>query len=307
MSRQTARKSQLDETLSAGSDPERSPVLKALRLISHLASSKDSVALADLSRALNLPKPTTFRLARSLEGAGFIEKDPLTRRYRVGGAFEDIAWSALRYGAGHATRRLLMNELAERLGARVNLVVLKAGNLSFVEWVESTAPLRIDIAGHAPMPIHCSASGKLLLAFGSPELQEHILRATPLRAYTKNTITTARGLERELAEIRRRGHAVDDQELIPGVNCLAVPIHNRAGDVVAGLAVMAPVATLPLDRLRGHLDNIRRCAALISAELGWGANETGPNDRIPTGSQPAKTRRRVHPGSLPQPLRKIAT
>lgn len=259
----------MGETWSVNSDLERSPVLKALRLISHLASCEDPVALADLSRALSLPKPTTFRLARSLESAGFVEKDPLTRRYRVGSAFENIAWNALRRGAGHARRRLLMNELAERLGARVNLVVLKAGNLSFVEWVESTAPLRIHIESDAPMPIHCSASGKLLVAYGSPELQEHVMRAAPFKAYTPKTLTTARQFARELAAIRSRGYAEDDQELMPGINCLAVPIRSRAGEVVAGLAVMAPSATLPLKDLRERLGEVERCAALISAELGW--------------------------------------
>src|SRR5205823_1328888 len=126
-----------------------------------------------------------------------------------------------------------------RLGARINLVVLKAGNVLFVEWVESTTPLRVDIDPAASMPVHCTASGKLLLAFGPRELLDNALRAAPFPACTKNSITSARALKRELTEIRRRGYSEDDQELLIGVNCLAVPIHNRAGDVVAGLAAMA--------------------------------------------------------------------
>jgi IclR family transcriptional regulator, acetate operon repressor len=257
----------VSEIARSGSSQDRSPVLKALRLLAHLAASKEPVALAELSRALKLPKPTAYRLARSIESAGFVHKDPLTRRYRVGAAFEDLALSALRYGAGHARRELLMNGLAERLGARVNLVVLKAGNVDFVEWVESTAPLRVDIRGSAPIAVHCSASGKLLLAFGSDDVREHVLRSAPFAAFTKKTITSRRALARELDKIRERGFAEDDQELLPGVNCLAVPIHNLAGEVVAGLAVMAPVASLPLEILRGHLQDIRACAAAISAEL----------------------------------------
>ena len=248
---------------------DRSPVLKAFRLLAHLAASKEPLALAELSRALKLPKPTTHRLARLIERAGFVHKDPLTRRYRVGAAFEDLAIGVLRYGAGHAPRRLLMNGLAERLGARVNLVVLKAGNICFVEWVESTTPLRVDIGSSSPMPVHCTASGKLLLAFGSNEFQKQVLRLAPFRVCTKKTITSRRAFARELDKIRRRGFAEDDQELLPGVNCLAVPIHNRAGEVVAGLAVMAPTAALPLEKIHSHLQDIRMCAATISEELGW--------------------------------------
>ena len=117
--------------------------------------------------------------------------------------------------------------------------------------------------------MHCSASGKLLLAFGPVELREGFFRSAPFRRHTKTTITTARGLARELDAVCKRGYSIDDQELLPGVNCLAVPVHNRAGQTVAGLAVMAPVASLPLDKLVRHLPDIKTCAARISAELGW--------------------------------------
>jgi IclR family transcriptional regulator, acetate operon repressor len=258
----------MDET-AIGPAAARSPIVKALRLLERIASTNEPAALADLSRALKLPKPTTYRLAKVLEGAGFVRKDPLTLRYQLGSTFEEVALSGLRHSAAHGTRRLLMHDLAERLGVRVNLVVLKAGNLSFVQWVESMAPLRVGITGDTPMPVHCSASGKLLLAFGPVELREGVFRSAPFHAYTKNTITSARALARELEEIRRRGYSMDDQELLPGVNCLAVPVHNRVGHAVAGLAVMAPVASHPLEKLRRCLPDVRACAARISAELGW--------------------------------------
>ena len=161
---------------------DKSPVLKALRLLAHVAASSEPPTLAELSRAMQLPKPTTYRLARALESAGFVRKDPLTLRYQIGTAFENVALSGLRNSAAHGTRRLLMNQLAEQLGARVNLVVLKAGNLAFVQWVESTAPLRVEIRGDLPMPVHCSASGKLLLAFGPVELREGVFRSAPFAA-----------------------------------------------------------------------------------------------------------------------------
>ncbi|MCL4764623.1 MAG: IclR family transcriptional regulator [Hyphomicrobiaceae bacterium] len=277
----------MDETPETGSSTERSSVVKALRLLADVAGSREPVALAELSRRLKLPKPTAYRLARALEGFGFIQKDPLTRRYVVGSGLEEVALNALKHGAGHRARRLLMNELAERLGARVNLVILKSGNLSFVEWVESTAPLRVDIRGDLPMPIHCSASGKLLLAFGSPALRDGVMRSAPFRAHTKHTITTAKELERELARICRRGHSEDNQELLPGVNCLAVPIHNRAGDVVAGLAIMAPSASLPLEEMRRRLPEIRACAERISADLRAPAAAAG-NGAEPPARQVAR-------------------
>jgi DNA-binding IclR family transcriptional regulator len=231
-------------------------------------------------------------LLRSLENAGFVRRDPLTRRHVIGSLFEDVALNALRHGAGHGRRRLLLNELAHKVGARINLVVLKSANVLFVEWVESMTPLRVDIDPATAMPVHCTASGKLLLAFGPAELCESVLRSAPFPACTKNSITSARSLQRELEEIRRRGHSEDNQELVLGVNCIAVPVYNRAGQVVAGLAAMAPVASLPLEKLRRHLPDLRECAASISQEFG-SAVQVSPSDGEP-----------VHPVGKPRPGRR---
>ena len=174
-----------------------------------------------------------------------------------------------------------MNALAEKLGARVNLVVLKAGNISFVHWVKSMTPLRsvsqtmnrcrsiaarAESSARASGPMSCGAT---------------CCAAPPYRKYTKKTITTARALARELDKIRKRGFAEDDQEYLSGVNCLAVPVYNREHDVVAGLAVMAPTASLPLETMRARIAPIRACAAAISKELGWEATAPHKNKRKP--------------------------
>ncbi len=140
------------------------------------------------------------------------------------------------------------------------------------------------------MPVHCSASGKLLLAFSSKELQEHVLSSAPFTSYTKKTITTARVFARELEKIRKRGYSEDDQELIPGVNCFAVPIKNRHGEAVAALAVMAPAASLPLERLRAHVAEIRECAECLGKELGWD-KVAAVKPSLPPTPRPPRTRR----------------
>jgi IclR family transcriptional regulator, acetate operon repressor len=301
----------MSETSSLLGRNDRSPVTKALRLLVHVARRKEPVALSELSRTIGLPKPTTFRLLRNLECIGFVQRDALTRRYLIGLLFEDIALSALRHGAGHSARRLLMDQLAQRLGARINLVVLRSGNLFFVEWVESTTPLRVDIDPATSMPVHCTASGKLLLAFGPPELRDDVLRSAPFPPRTKNTITSARALRRELAEIRRRGYSEDNQELLQGVICLAVPVYNHAGDVVAALAAMAPVASLPLERLRRHLPDLQQSAARISRQLGGAASAAAQSRLTPPSadkgrprpavtSPPSHAERRLHVTSPPR-------
>lgn len=164
-----------------------------------------------------------------------------------------------------------MDQLCERLGVRVNFCVLKSGKLTFVEWVDSSSPVRIDLKPGVPVPVHASASGKLLMAFAPEQVRERFLATGPFHAFTRSTITSAEAMRRELALIRRRGHAEDHQEFLSGISCLAVPVRNRSGEVVAGLGVMAPAHDFPLAQARQNLSLIRACADAISADAGRNA------------------------------------
>lgn len=225
------------------------------------------MSLADLSAAAHLTKPTAHRLMSELERLRLVARDPLTRRYRVGPDLEDLAVAAMRNAISQSGRRLHMERLAERIGERINIGVMSAGKVVYVEWVESAGPLRIAVPAGTQVPAYCSANGKLLLAYGPASLRQRILAASPFVAYTATTITTSDALARELEQIRRQGYSEDNEEFLAGVCCLAVPVRNRRGEVVAGLAVMAPSARLPLDKAQQHLPDLRACAEAISAEL----------------------------------------
>lgn len=259
----------MNKTRGGASELDNSPVLRALKLFAYVARAPEPPMLAELSRAVSLPKPTSYRLAHLLESAGYLYKDPHTLRYSVGPGFEGVALCGLRNGGAGGARRLIMEGIAKRLGSRVNFVVLRAGELEFVEWVDSTSALRVDLRPETRVPIHCSASGKLLMAHASQALRQRFLKSAPFRSYTPRTITGARALEQEFERIRGQGYAEDDQEYLIGVNCLAVPVRNDEHEVVAALATMAPAAVLPLAEARERLPDLRRCADAISAALGW--------------------------------------
>jgi DNA-binding IclR family transcriptional regulator len=257
---------------------EISPVAKAINILRHIAQQEAPVTLANLSRAVGLPKPTAYHLGRVLERAGLISRDPLSRRYQLGSAFETLALSALRNGVSQNTRRLHMENLSQKIGERINLGVLSGGKALYVEWVESASELRVEVKPGTRLPLHCSANGKLLLAYSPPAVREGVLGSAPFPAHTRNTITTAEALSAELAAIRRRGYAEDNEEFLDGVICLAVPVRNRGGRVVAGLALMAVATRLPLEKARRYLPDLLACAEALSAELVSAADrsESGP-------------------------------
>src|SRR3970282_2476422 len=104
---------------SDGMNDLKSPILKPIRIVRRVAQEEAPVSLAGLSLALGLPKPTVHRLALLLEQEGLLQRDPLSRRYLVGSALEELAFQAIRNAPGHSTRRLHMPRLAEKIGESV--------------------------------------------------------------------------------------------------------------------------------------------------------------------------------------------
>ena len=244
-----------------------SPVLKAVNLLVHVARAAAPVSLATLSAAARLPKPTAHRLAGLLEQAGLVRKDPLTRRYLVGPALVKIGFDAIRSAPAHRNRQLLLERLSEKLGETVNLGVLSGGEVLYLDRVEASWPLRMDFKPGSRVPLHCTANGKLFLAYAPPPARQRLLRGLRLTPLTSRTITSCAVLMRQLADVRRRGWSEDDEEFLAGVCCLAVPIRDRRGRVAAGLAVSAPSARFPLARAREHLPDLKMAAEALGEEL----------------------------------------
>lgn len=247
---------------------KKSSLVKALRIMTRVAQEEGPISLAVLTMSLRMPKPTVHRLASVLESEKLLQRDPLTGHYTVGEGLERLAFSALRNSPGHSMLKLHMERVAEKVNESFNLAVLSGDEVLYVDRVESSWPLRMDFRPGSRVPVHCTANGKLLLAFASPRLRRRILGSEPFPAYTKNTITAAADLARELEVVRRRGYSEDDEEYLAGVCCLAVPVRGRDGRVVAGLAVMAPSARFPLEKARSHLPDIYTTAEAISNQLG---------------------------------------
>lgn len=244
-----------------------SPVLRALTVLSHVARASAPVTLAGLSSAVGLPKPTVHRLAALLEHAGLVHKEPLTRRYVVGSALVDLGLQAIRAAPGHRQIQFLLQRLSEKLGETVNLGVLSGGEVVYLDRVEASWPLRMDFRPGSRVPVHCTANGKLLLAFAPYRRREQLLSSLPMEAYTQNTITQRSVLLRELQNIRRQGYSEDNEEFLTGVCCLAVPVRDKRRRTLAGLAVSAPSARFPLEKARTYLPDLQACAELIGTQL----------------------------------------
>jgi DNA-binding IclR family transcriptional regulator len=134
---------------------------------------------------------------------------------------------------------------------------------------DSAGPVMYSPPGTTAPP-HCTALGKVMLAaLAAPELDQYVQRLSPLPARTPNSLTTAVALANEVARIQQKGYAVDCEEYHPGVRCVAAPVRDHTGRVIAALSVSSPVAQMPDERIACVAGRVTAAADAMSTDLGY--------------------------------------
>jgi IclR family transcriptional regulator, acetate operon repressor len=248
---------------------ETSSTLKAFGVLEVLVRAGRAVTLSELMQATELPKPSLHRTLTLFEEAGFLAREPGGRAYIIGERLSRFALDVLRSDGAAAERRTVLSRVVSEIAETCNLAVLNKGALIYLDRVEAPWPLRLHIApGGAGLPPHCCASGKLLLAHLAATERQRLLELMPLQRFTERTITDRTVLESELDRIVSAGYAVDNEEYVLGVACVAVAVRNRHGDVVAAVAVQGATARLPLMRAVEFVPRLQAAAAQIGATFG---------------------------------------
>jgi DNA-binding IclR family transcriptional regulator len=226
---------------------------------------REELNLAELAERVQVPKPTVFRLAATLQQAGLLERGS-NGSYSLGLRFVSIARLVLARGLPR-TARPFMEDLWRAFGHTINLAVLDAGEMLLVETVESRHSLRVVSPLGGREPLHATALGKALAAELSSEEVDHILADHPLRPLTPETITSRTKLDKDLARTRERGFALDAGECRVGGNCVAAPIFDHRG-VVAAISLSATSEQLVAEDFEIVGGAVRSAAVEITRALG---------------------------------------
>lgn len=216
-------------------------VRNAVRLLSVLAE-RGPLRLTALARELALGKSTAHLLLQTLLEEGMVEHDPATATYRVGLRAFEIGATAVEQGGFGARLTAAMERLARRCNESVSLGVLSAGSVLFVQRIESPEILRADIRLGSRMPLHASASGKVLL---SAMTDEEVDRFLPEEALTPSAARTHRrraALLDEIQRVRAAGFARQVEEFVDGIAAVAAPVRDGSGRVIGALSVAGPSA-----------------------------------------------------------------
>jgi DNA-binding IclR family transcriptional regulator len=238
-------------------------------MLETLAASQNGLSLSEVAERTGYPVSTTHRLLTTLAERGYVEQEPQTRRYFLGIEILTLQAQGIRQRQliQHALPRL--TRLKQDVNGTVNLGVLSGKDAVYLETFVPDGSLGFYSPPGTRMPTSCTAMGKLLLAYLPLKAREESLSTLELELYTPHTISSFSELRTQLAQITTTGYAVDDEEYAVGVRCVAAPIRDHSGKVVAGVSITLPAAQLPLDRMDCTAASVVDACRDISLALGY--------------------------------------
>jgi DNA-binding IclR family transcriptional regulator len=244
-------------------------IIKACRVLEQFRE-RQSLGITDLARRTELLPSDIHRILTSLRSVGYIEQDLQTKKYRLGFSLVRLGLTVLRRNQLHERAHPVLVRLSHQIGASTRLALLDGRELK-VLLVDRVEGPNDQIFGDHPgesKRLHSTALGKTIIAGLSRDIARSALEKTGLAKCTRHTITDIFALERQLEEIRRLGYAIDREESLNGVCCLAVPLLDRAGNPLGAISTSMPCSQFTEwnESLLGA--HIRAAARCVEAKMG---------------------------------------
>ena len=251
---------------AAGGDGLKS-LSKVVRVLECFSATDRALPLIEICRRAGLPKSSGHRVLAAMRAAGLLDQDQERERYRLGLRLFEFGNIALANMDIHREARPHVDALTRLARQTVHLAVFDGWHAVVIRRAEPQ-PEGTPITFLEAAPVHCTGVGKAILAFQPAPVIARIL-AAPLERFTEATITEPARLRANLAGIRAAGFAVDEGEHQPGLRCVAAPIRDGIGRVVAGISLSGPGWKLPATEIEAASRLVRHSARTISTALGY--------------------------------------
>jgi len=256
-------------------------VSRAVKILNSVAEAGKDVGAQEISAALELHLSTVFRFLQTLGHLDLVEQDPQTGKYRLGIKLLDWGMQVLRSLDLRHDALPYLRELNEKTREMVHLTILKGDSVIYIEKLDSPTPLRVYSELGKTAPLYCTGVGKVQMAFLSDREITEFLKRHTLTRFTKTTITDAAALKAELSHIRAQGYGIDNEEHEEHIRCVAAPIRNHLGKVVASISIAGPTARVTPARLPELIVAVKDAARKISIRLGYSGESDEPDQPSP--------------------------
>ncbi len=241
---------------------------RAIDIIECVAAQNGMLTVDQIVFATGLPKTTAFRVLATLAARRLIERDERTQTYRLGMLALVIGARAMGDLDLRRSARPHLEQLVAETGETVHLSILSDDKALCIDKLDASRSMRMASFVGFLDPLHCSGVGKALLAFQDEPTRRHLLGRMQFEPHTPHTITDRVDLMAHINKIRERGYAIDDEEIEEGLRCVAVPVRDHSGAVVAAVSISGPTTRVSEAVVEPLARAVERCALSISRELG---------------------------------------
>lgn len=250
-------------------------LVKTLRLLKLFTPQRNVWTADEMIATLGYHKSSVQRILATLETEGFLSRvAPRRSEYRLGPDILFLGNVAEMSLDLRSLARPIMLDLVQRAQETCYLCVADQGQCLYIDKVECSQPIRIINQVGQRNPMHSTGVGKALLSGMADDAIDRLIEARGLKAHTRNSITDRERLRQELERIRRSGIALDNEELDLGVKCVAAPIRDSAGAVVAAISLSGPTQRFTPAAIRRFEKEVKAASILMSRSLGFKAGLT---------------------------------
>jgi IclR family transcriptional regulator, pca regulon regulatory protein len=255
---------------------------RGLAILATFSEQRPLLGISELARAVDLNKSTAHRYVATLAALGYLQQDPSSRKYRLGLRVIDLGFAAVNSMEISKVAGPFLRALSEETGYTASMAVLDGAEVVYVARHRSSRGgrpgLELNLNVGSRIPAYCTALGKALLAFRPADEVAVLIDRTDLTRRAPNTLTAREALIGALAQVRRTGLALNDEELAAGLRSMAAPVRDGFGEVVAAVNLTAHMSIWggSMDSIMRRYEHpLRRTAGAISRRLGYSSPEPG--------------------------------
>lgn len=240
---------------------------RGLAILEAVAKSRSGLTLSQLTRTLDLPKSSVFCLLITLERAGYLYRNPATKRYGCEMKLVRIATHALEGITLRDKARPVLRRLLDQTHLTVHMGIAGENEVMLIEKLDPNVTSTVATWIGKGMDFHCTSLGKCLLAFSPESEVDRILGHRALLRHNENTIASIQRLKAELAKVRKLGYATDDEEEELGSRCIGAPVLDAQGNAIAAISISGDLAEIDITNSSSLCLKVQKAAAILSREI----------------------------------------
>jgi DNA-binding IclR family transcriptional regulator len=266
-------------------------IVKLAAILDCFSTLERQLSVAEIAKRTKIPRGTAHRIIRTMKDLGLLEQERQRDQYRLGMKLFELGTTVLANMELHREAKSSVEALTRVTGETVHLSVFDGLNSTVINRTDPEGNRVNTLFVLESSPAHATSTGKAALAFQPDSVVQKFI-SLGLRRIAPNTITDPKTLLDELAEVRARGYAIDNEELNPGTKCVGAPIRNSSGRVFAAMSVSGLARRFTDERIEAFSKLVTHYADAVSTQLGYRPNEQAEAETIPPVDAPKRQARR---------------